>query len=469
MFEWHLDESSGIPAYLQLTDYLREQINSGILKDKTVLPGRRKLHKILHVSEITVRSALEQLQFEGLLVSAPKSGVKVNFHAKQYGVNWLRCISKGRHKVGNEEYSRWAESDSLTNIGLSREFDVYPYMHDAAQNAMCHQERGITTDEYSKFGLTALRESILEHVRCRGINTNLENILICSDSLGVLSNIYEIFMSTGSSFLYGNPNVMITMSNMHSLGVNLVPMALDKYGLSSETLEKQIILNRQNCVLFIEPTDPAPTGIVMSRKRREDISALIEKYKLPVVEFERPTYLCHDNPSLRSLKSMDKHDNVIYIGTFPLFEKTDFQITWIIADKYLLEHFSNVFIQNGAKPNFFIEMLVSEMMCSGEFARLAKDIKQFITHRRAITLELCNKYLKNICEYNEANCWYHFWLKFKNINIRNAFRKIAVNTKIFPGYFFDRQDTSHVMLAPSSITETSIEEAIMWLSKLEGK
>jgi DNA-binding transcriptional MocR family regulator len=93
-------------------------------------------------------------------------------------------------------------------------------------------------------------------------------------------------------------------------------------------------------------------------------------------------------------------------------------------------------------------------------------LKQFIAHRRAVTLELCKKYLSGICEWNEKNCWYYFWLKFKNLNVKSVFKKIPVNTKIFPGYFFDRQDTSHVLISPSSITESSIEETIIWLSKL---
>ncbi|PMD92367.1 hypothetical protein BWI97_19920 [Siphonobacter sp. BAB-5405] len=64
--------------YLQIADYLRQEIQKGRLLPNTALPGSRSLAEQLQVNRKTVVEAYEQLLAEGWLESRHKSGTYVS-------------------------------------------------------------------------------------------------------------------------------------------------------------------------------------------------------------------------------------------------------------------------------------------------------------------------------------------------------------------------------------------------------
>jgi DNA-binding transcriptional MocR family regulator len=187
---------------------------------------------------------------------------------------------------------------------------------------------------------------------------------------------------------------------------------------------------------------------------------------MPMVEIDHSANIWHDRPALAPLKSMDKNDNIIYLGSMLKCHPYDFQLSWIVADRYIVEHLSNVFIQTGVKPNFTMQLIADELFRSGAIYEMMQDMKTFIRKRSALTLSLCEKHLKAKGFWVEKNCNFHFWLNFPDINFKNIFSKRGLITNIYPGYFFDKADTSHILLCPASIQEKDIEKTIMELSFL---
>ena len=466
MHTWQYNANSKLSLYAQLANYLREQIQTGAIPDGTRLPGRRKLSSLWGVGENTIRTALEQLQHMGLVEFKPKSGFTVRYSASDSHVDWSHYVTRAHHKTSHREYHYWSESESLPKQSFSRDFNFFTYIEEVMPSVLKHYHEGIHEKDFTKFGLTSLRVAIQERLTKKGIHAKLENILICGEALQNIQNICEALMSSGSNFLFEYPNLLTVASSIHSLGMNLIPVKMDDDGMSVSDLEKKILQNRQRCMLNVDPAEQCPTGIVMSQKRREAIAELINKYKLPTLEVDHQASIWRDNPDLKPIKSMDKNENIIYSGLFPTGEPTDFQITWIVADKYIIEYLSNVFVQNGFKGNFLMQLITCEILRSSTFDKMVADLKKFVTERRTKTLSLCEKYLKDICTWDERNCWYRFWIRFNDINTKLIMGKNGINTKILPGFFLDKTDNSHVLLCPSSISEASIEEAIIWLSKL---
>lgn len=72
-----LDDKVAGPAYLQVASGIREAITAGELKPGEKLPAGPKLAATFGVALMTVRRAIETLQSEGLLRSAPGVGVFV--------------------------------------------------------------------------------------------------------------------------------------------------------------------------------------------------------------------------------------------------------------------------------------------------------------------------------------------------------------------------------------------------------
>lgn len=466
IFSWKPDTEADLPIYMQLADYMRMKIRTGDLKNGAKLPGRETLMNSLGISKTTLISAFSQLQREGLINSCPKSGVFVTYSQENSKVNWQTYIKMARHKTSTDEYRYWGEVDGLTNFSLSSDFKIEKYIETAMRLASDKFNKGSITEGLSKYGLTSLRESVRQHLETMGIRVSIDNILISSETIQRLYYVYESLLNANSNFLYEKTNIINTISNIHSIGMNMVPVKMDKHGMSVTDLEKKLLSCKCCPVVHIDPTDQAPTGTVMSKKRRQEIVNLIQKYRVPLVEVDHSSNIWHDRPALRPLKSMDTNDNIIYLGSILKCHPFDFQLSWIVADRYIIEHLSNVFIQTGVKTNFMMQVIADEMFKNGLMKEMVSDIRYFVRKRREKTLSLCEKYLRHEGIWTEKNCNFHFWLDFPNINTKNLFTKKGMFTYIYPGYFFDKNDTSHILLCPASIPEDAVEKTIITLSEL---
>lgn len=72
-----MDADEKIPIYVQIRDDLREQIADGRFPPGTAIPSEAELSDEYGVSRLTIRSALEGLEREGVLLSVQGKGVFV--------------------------------------------------------------------------------------------------------------------------------------------------------------------------------------------------------------------------------------------------------------------------------------------------------------------------------------------------------------------------------------------------------
>lgn len=69
-----IDQSSGVPLYKQIENFIREEIASGKYDDGSFLPREEKLANKLGVSRNTVRQGIASLVNEGVLKRTPGKG-----------------------------------------------------------------------------------------------------------------------------------------------------------------------------------------------------------------------------------------------------------------------------------------------------------------------------------------------------------------------------------------------------------
>ena len=86
----NIDHQSTVPLHIQAQQILRKLIESDEYKNGKMLPKEIELSQQLHISRNTLRQAINQLVFEGLLVRKKGVGTKVARKGISGGVkNWL--------------------------------------------------------------------------------------------------------------------------------------------------------------------------------------------------------------------------------------------------------------------------------------------------------------------------------------------------------------------------------------------
>ncbi|MDR2821239.1 MAG: winged helix-turn-helix domain-containing protein [Desulfovibrio sp.] len=108
--EWQPDRTSKVSLCAQLSDYLRFLIKSGKLRPNSKIPGQRQLMEIFAVSRTTIIAALESLICEGLLITHPKSSIKVaNIGEPNTNPEWQLYFSQARFRPSVDGYKYWSQ------------------------------------------------------------------------------------------------------------------------------------------------------------------------------------------------------------------------------------------------------------------------------------------------------------------------------------------------------------------------
>ena len=101
------------PLYLQIQEYLAEQIASGKLKPESRIPSERELSSGLGVSRMTVRRAITELVNEGLLERVQGAGTFVAKPKVEYAAAELVSYSQAIRSRGLQVTRQLLEFDEV--------------------------------------------------------------------------------------------------------------------------------------------------------------------------------------------------------------------------------------------------------------------------------------------------------------------------------------------------------------------
>lgn len=102
MIEFHLDQQSGVAAYLQLVQQVKQALRLGLLEVGDQLPTVREVVEQIAINPNTVLKAYRELEREGLTESRPGQGTFVQ--------RTLASTSLSSHAALRRSLERWLHS-----------------------------------------------------------------------------------------------------------------------------------------------------------------------------------------------------------------------------------------------------------------------------------------------------------------------------------------------------------------------
>lgn len=201
-----------------------------------------------------------------------------------------------------------------------------------------HSKRSVALQYGPVPGLTDFREFVAERMTGQGMPAAAENILITSGALQGLDLVCKVLLDAGDLVMVESPTYLGALATLNNYEAEIADVPCDESGLIPEALEAMLAGGKRPKFIYTIPTFQNPSGRVLDRNRRLKLLELAGTYGVPVVEDSAYAELRFGGEDVPTLKSLDKNQSVIFLGTFSKIFSPGIRLGWVAAGPEMIEH-----------------------------------------------------------------------------------------------------------------------------------
>jgi len=475
----HLNKNKSIPLFQQVIDQVKELINQGSLKAGDRLPSSRKLAADCGVNRTTIFKAYEELWAMGYLESRQGSYSTVRKPAQFTkdidtenisSISWILDINPSI----NKEYILKADvpikklKGSINFRPLSPDPGLMPTEDfRKSLNHILHNEKANVLNYGDAQGYEPLRKYIAKHQQMHQIHTSVNEILITNGTQNGLDLILRLYCTKETNIAIGSPsyNSAIHLIASHTDSITEIPI-LDT-GLDLDFFEEEA--KKQSIkMLYTMPNFQNPTGITTSQKHRERLLAICEKHHIIILEDGFEEEMKYFDKAVLPLKSIDRNQIVIYLGTFSKILFPGLRVGWICAHKQCIQQLTRLKELTEITGNLLSQAAVFSFCDSGLYNLHKKRIHKVYKRRMSLAIKAMKEYFPSWVEYTKPMGGYTLWVFFYNTSITELeiitqLEKVGV--LITPGSNFYYQSTSEINFR-ISIAHADEDEILVGIRKI---
>jgi 2-aminoadipate transaminase len=329
-------------------------------------------------------------------------------------------------------------------------------------------------------GLSQLREWIAEYLRDDGaVSRSAEEILVTNGAKHALELVCRLLLNEGDAIVVTAPTYFTAIPIFRSFGVEFIEIAQDSDGLVVDQLReclRQRLARGDGLPKFVYdvPDFHNPTGVTMSRLRREALLDVAEEFGIFLVEDSPYRKVRFEGESQSSSQALDRSQRVLGLGTFSKLLAPGLRIGWLSGSPDLLNRAVQLKSDGGSCP--LTQRLILEFCKSG---RLTEHIglvqRTYRSHRDRMVAALAKEIPE--ASFTKPQGGYYLWLAFPTSIDTDALAKLALaeGAVVLPGSkFFARNSgagstppapRNYLRLAYSHATPDEIDEGISRLAR----
>ncbi len=326
-------------------------------------------------------------------------------------------------------------------------------------------------------GCGELLEQLRWYMQSRGVAAVERNhLLVTSGSQQALDLIGRLLIEPGHVVLAELPSYIGATTAFHNLGADLVGVRQDPEGISLESLEGTLArLKRQRrpvAFLYTVPNFSNPSGVLMSRPRREALLEVAAEFDLIVVEddaYGEIYFSDCDSEAVRPLRADDGDGRVIYTGTVSKTLSPGVRIGWICAGAEFIARLE--LIKQGADlfTSVLNQRVAAECLRRGIFQARLPKLRAYYERKRDAMAAALDAEMGEAARWNRPRGGFFLWLEAPPEVDALARMESAIEAGVayIPGqpFFVDGSGANTLRLAYSSESEKSIQEGIRKLAR----
>ena len=408
-----LEHSSGIPLHRQIYEATRRAILDGRLRPGQRVPSTRALALELGVSRLPVLAAYGQLLHEGYLEGRIGSGTFVGaalpddlLAAAASGLETARAQASAERRAARERL-RPRDEGGLGPFRMSLPaLDEFP--HGVWARMVARHAHALTHAQMAygdPAGEVPLRLAIADHLRtARAVRCEAEQVLIVSGSQAALRLASTVLLADGDRVAVEEPSYPFARAALSAGGAELVPVPVDREGISVTSLRRRSARVR---AAYVTPSHQYPLGASMTAARRFELLEWAFRNDAWVLEDDYDSEYRYVSRPLGALQGLDAHERVVYIGTFSKVLFPAVRVGYLVVPPSLRQRFMEAREAFDLMSPTLYQSALAEFLRDGHFARHLRRMRGVYLKRRQALLAGLARYCSDRLTVHNADAGLH--------------------------------------------------------------
>lgn len=427
---------SGSLSQQIVTAFIHE-ISRGRLVSGMLLPGTRRLAAELNVHRNTVVAAYEDLASQGWVTTVKGKGTIVS-----------PSLTLAQQTVCQKKPSCKQEQKApiLHRIDLNDghpDARLFPMNVFARTMGRMIRQRGqrLYHASLEPQGNPKLRWMLAEMLRTRrGLDCHEDDLLISRGSqqalflvgqaLKRLSSIHSL-SGASKKILVESPGYVPASKAFQLAGFDIVPIPVDQDGIRMDVVEQYVSQSRDVVAIYVTPHHQYPTTVSMKAERRVRLLDIAFAHKIWVIEDDYDHDFYYGSRPILPLASLQKNEQVIYIGSLSKIVSVGLRIGYIVAPPFLLKELISLRTLIDRIGDPILEETVADMMEEGQLQRHTNKMRIVYEQRKT---RFCNKLSSQnpSLQFQVPQGGMAVWVPFPNGIQHRSFTRTLINHEILP-------------------------------------
>lgn len=460
-----INNAKNKPIYYQLYECLKKEIIHGNISGDEKLPSLRTLSKHLQLSKNTIEAAYEQLYAEGYVKRIPRVGYLVeNIHSDLLKISPAFNSTSIINEFSNE--SEQFKYDFAPRYMDRACYDIKNWK--STINLIINEEFESLLSYGDPQGEYELRCEIAKYIyENRGVHCHPNQIVVGAGTQYCIDLICQMLREKFDSIGMEEPgsNYIRHIFERHQFEIE--PVEVRKDGLNVKQLE------HSKCKLvFVTPSHQFPKGVIMSAKNRVQLLNWAQDNNGIIIEDDYDSEMRLVGKPIPSLKSLDKIDKVIYLGTFSKIFIPTLRISFIVLPNWLLHLYLEKYNMNEQTTSKLNQLALARFMKKGYLQSHIRKMKRHYENKYSIITKAIHTYMGDNINLISSSAGMRVILEIKTSLTEEEIVKLAkcadINLSPISQYYmeknYEQTGKVRVLISYKGIPTEMMESAIKTLS-----